>query len=305
MSIDARNSSHVTLAWPNLVLTAAFMVACGGQTSELLEAHSDVEGPDLVEQKIGPGPERPQAPSKDARTIEASYVLKTAAKERIAFYVGEDQSVGILAELSNRETDSLLNHPAFADASPAEIYYALDTTGEVPSEIVQHHEKWVAEGSFRPFAEIVAEKTPGWAQYISSASSSSPCLNATFTANHCAHPQYADSVCRTNTSGSWYWIVPGANRYKAGYCLQSGQNRAWLYYLRGYPDDPCLYFNQPNYVWGLQSHLSGDLYSATTYRVWTWWRGAGGAYRSWHHYAGSGSGDLFDWGQRYSADTCN
>jgi hypothetical protein len=135
----------------------------------------------------------------------------------------------------------------------------------------------------------------------------SPCLNATFNTNHCAHPDYEDELCFFNTGGNWTWNVGDADRYKAGFCLQAGEARSWLTYApgAGMIDDECAYFKILSFVWGSDSYFNGDRYAATTYLNHVWWRGAGGAKRAYSHRMIGDPGAVADFGNRYSTSPCN
>lgn len=237
---------------------------------------------------------------------EPTLLVTLESGERLSFYLDENGSAGVLGQLPmGAPWRAALDHPALQGASPAMVYFAVTgEESEIPGALLAHHEGLAREGSIPALSEAVAGKSRGWLRVapIATAADESPCLNATFTANHCAHPDYDEAVCKLNTSGTWSWNVPGANRFKAGFCLQEGDARSWLYYRSEAAD--CNYFTSQNFIWGLNSYLFGDEYSATTYFTYVWWRGAGAPHRWFFHFGGEGTGDVFDWGTRYSWETC-
>ncbi|MCA9619468.1 MAG: hypothetical protein KC731_10600 [Myxococcales bacterium] len=274
--------------------TATMLAACSTRVEPLEEKtpdlapfvdNQDLEGLTVVE-------------------AEPSFVITLEGGEQLKFFADEDGSVGVLGDtpLGSR-LGSALDHADLTDASPAMIYFAVTQSGDIPEALLEHHEALVEDGEIIPFPEAVASWDRGWFLSLAGKNNwSSPCANATFNTNHCANPQYADELCYFNTSSNLTWNVPSTSRYKAGYCLQQGSNRSWLYYLEGAGD--CLYNQSANFVWGFDSALFGDKYTAETYRTWTWWRPSGSPVRSWHHFGGDGSGDVFDWGQRWTQASC-
>jgi hypothetical protein len=218
----------------------------------------------------------------------------------LAFFVDElDGSVGMLEELPvDAGVASLLEDPRLRDASPAQVFYALTPAGtEIPEPLRAHHEGLAADGVLPPLDEaLVGNERDITAAPL--ANSESPCWNPTFVEAHCDHPDYAEAQCWTNASGDLTWNVPGADRYKAGFCLQAGTARSWLYYRQQAGD--CNYFYLQNFVWGSDSYWNGTKYSATTYRSYVWWRSSGGLRRSFYHAARGDAGAVYDFGNRYT-----
>jgi hypothetical protein len=241
-----------------------------------------------------------------------SFVVSVPDAGRLLFFVDEhDDGVAVLGEVPSYSTRvSALDHPELQDATPAMIYYAVtDDESEIPKVLVAHHDGAAREFDLAQLEVALEGRDRGW--FLAeppSQQSSSPCANATFTANICAHPEYDEALCKKNTSGTWIWHVPGAYRYKAGFCLQKGQSHSWLTYEHVRWNDQlggcegCQVLHVP---WGLESLLFDEKWSATTYLVYVWWKGAGSAWaRSFSHVGGFGTGDVFDWGQRYSWKPC-
>ena len=241
---------------------------------------------------------------EDAVEDKPSFAVEAPGGARLLFFADDDGSVGVLGEVPDgSERGSAIDHPELQEATPAMIYFAVTgDDSEIPEALVAHHEGLAREAGL-PRLEVALEgRERGWLLADPNPQFGSPCSNATFTVNHCGHSAYDEAFCKKNTSASWNWYVPGADRYKAGFCLQQGQAQSWLYYqVQG---ANCTYF-QPHYIWGFNSALFDEEYSATTYRSWVWWRGAGSPRRLWYHFGGNGSGDVFDWGQRYSWESCS
>ncbi len=271
-----------------------------------LGACQKVEDGDMPPAAPGPVEERLAEVGEDVELTqdEPSFLLTLPSGERLSFYMDADGSAGVLGELPvGSKVGATLDHPALQGASPAMVYFAVVDEGvEIPLGLRAHHEGLAREGKVPALAEAVSGLKQGWLLRAPAITEDSPCLNATFTANHCAHPDYTDAVCKLNTGADWSWNVPGANRYKAGFCLQEGSARSWLFYRS--EASGCTYFSAQNFVWGFNSYLFGDTYSATTYFTYTWWRGSGAPHRWFFHFGGDGVGDVFDWGNRYSWESC-
>ncbi len=242
---------------------------------------------------------------------EPCFVVSVPDSERLLFFVDKhDGGVAVLGEtLSYSKRGSALDHPDLQDATPAMIYYAVtDDDSEIPEVLVVHHDAVAREFDLAQIKVALEGRNRGWFLAQLPSQQSSPCLNATFTANICAHPSYDEALCKKNTSGTWIWHVPGAYRYKAGFCLQKGQSQSWLTYTHVRWNDQqgwCEGCNVVHAAWGLDSLLFDEKWSATTYLVYVYWKSAGTSWgRSYSHAGGFGTGDLFDWGQRYSWKPC-
>jgi hypothetical protein len=247
----------------------------------------------------------PQA-ELDAMTAQPDLVLELEGGSRLGFMI-DDDGIGILEEVpAGANVASVLDDPWLRDASPAVIWYALTKEGvEIPEQLRAHHEGLAEIGELAPLEESLAGQARNVAP-IPLADEDSPCLNATFDTNHCDHPDYADAVCFFNTGGNWAWNVSDADRYKAGFCLQSGEARSWLAYWAGAGSDSgeCLYFRTDVFVWGADSYWNDTRYTAETYRSYVWWRASNGARRVFFHRAIGDVGSVFDWGTRYSQEGC-
>lgn len=234
-------------------------------------------------------------------------ILPLKGGSQLGFTLDEDGSIGILEEVpKGANVASVLDDPWLRDASPAVIWYALTTEGvEIPEPLRVHHENLAAIGELAPLEEALAGQLRDLAP-VPLADETSPCLNATFDTNHCDHPDYDESMCLFNTSGNWAWNTYGTDRYKAGFCLQEGTARSWLYYWPGAApvDGECVYFRFNTFVWGAGSYANGDRYSAETYLTYVWWRGANAAHRAYFHRAIADSGAVLDFGNRYSTESC-
>ncbi len=235
---------------------------------------------------------------------EPSHEVRLESGERIAFFADEDGSVGVLSEVPiDGGAGPSLDDLRLREASPAMIYFAVTAEGsEIPAELVAHHEDLAREGEWPPLAEALAGLERGWFLGSPASAALPPCQNVIFIIRHCSHPAYDEAFCKLNTGGTWSWQVPGADRYKAGFCLQQNQAHSWLYYLT--QAGGCNYFQSPHFIWGFDSAVLGQPYSATTYRSYVWWRASGAPHRQFFHFGGDAQGDVFDWGQRYSWDSC-
>lgn len=269
---------------------AAFTLACG---ADIVPPDATLPPPDIVE----PVPQAPVNDDVEAVRAEPTYVLNLEGKERVSFFVDEDGSVGVLGEV--RTGGSILDHVSLRDASPAVIYHAI-SPDPVPAALLDLHKRLLDDGEVEDFELATDGRAPGWMLSVSQATSSSPCLNATFNTNHCAHGSYDDYLCKFNSSGSWNWRVGHAHRYKAGFCVQQGDSRSELTYST--QANGCTYFRALATVWG-RSFFTPEVYSATTYLSYVWWRPSGAARRSFRLTGGFSSGDVFDWGQRWSRST--
>lgn len=241
-----------------------------------------------------------------------SFVVNIPDGERLMFFVDDhDDGVAVLGEIHSSSTrGSALDHPDLQDATPAMIYHAVTKDdSEIPEALVQHHDFAAREFDLAQLEVMLEGRDRGWFLTAEpNPQSSSPCLNATFTTNICANPAYDEAYCKKNTSGSWLWNVPGAYRYKAGFCLQQGQAHSWLTYTHGNWDPnfnggACVVWNDLHVAWGQDSLLFDQKWAATTYLNYVWWTGS--EVRNYSHFGGYGTGDLFDWGQRYSWKYCS
>ncbi len=259
---------------------------------------------EVVDELLQPGPSvMAELPDELGPNVEVAEDVPTFSLARgggasLSFFVAEDGSVGMLEEIPlDSGVGSVLDHPLLRDASPAMVYHAITNDGsEMPDELYIHHEDLAAAGELAPLEEALAGQERGWAATMSS--TENPCTNAVFDAAHCANPEYDEELCFFNASGNLTWNVPGPDRYKAGFCLQEGSARSWLYYRQQYPD--CFYGYGHNYVWGAESHLLGDEYNAPTYANYIWWRASGGLRRLFYHNAIGGAGAVYDFGNRYT-----
>ena len=286
-----------------MVLTAALAVGCQS-TSRLPERPGYVSDPEAYVSRL--------RKADNVVKEEPSFVVSVPDGERLLFFVDEhDEGVAVLGEVPSYSTrGSALDHPQLQDATPAMIYYAVTKDdSEIPEVLVAHHDGVAREFDLAQLEVALEGRDRGW--FLTeppNTQSSSPCANATFTTNICAHPEYDEAVCKKNTSGSWIWRVPGAYRYKAGFCLQRGRAQSWLSYEHVRWNDQqgwCEGCRVLHVAWGWESLSSGEKWSATTYLVYVWWKGAGSSWaRSFEHVAGFGTGDVFDWGQRYSWKRC-
>lgn len=239
------------------------------------------------------------APEHADVIIDAPTYMIELNKEQVLFFVDEDGSVGMLGAV--RTGGSVLDHVALRDASPAVVYHAL-SRDPVPPELMLLQESLGVEEHARPFEAAIEGRSAGWMRNVSRATSSSPCLNATFSTNHCAHSSYDEHLCKLNSSASWTRQVSHAHRYKAGFCLQQGTSVGTLTYRR--QTSGCSYSSTEHVVWGYApGGLHPKIHSATTYLTYVWWRPSGASRRSFRHIGGYSSGDVFDWGQRWSRST--
>lgn len=262
--------------WHYAAPTLLVLTGCGGAT---LETPSGLE----------PGPDRTATPS----------ISLELPGERVDFLVDEDGSVGVLGASSSGV--SVLDNPGLDDKSPAVIFHAL-STDPIPVALLKLHAQLVVDGEVPELVSEIGSRPAGWAANLPQALSQ-PCKNSTFRNRHCQHASYDDQYCRTNVEDHEYIKVEYAHRFKAGYCLQSGQNRAFLFYKQvlaceNYDD------HGKAFVWGQDSFENNTKYSATTYRSYVWWRPSTALLRVFTHSAGGGTNDVFDFGARYSTSPC-
>ncbi len=276
----------------------AFSILAGLTTA----CQVDDEGTD---QSLQPGPSTELAAPLDIASDtptdqeEPTFSLTLEGGAILSFFVSEDGSVGMLEEVPlDSGVGSVLDHPLLRDASPAVVYHALTNDGsEIPEVLYAHHLDLAAAGELAPLDEALAGVERGWAATATPVSDN-PCLNAVFDEAHCDHPDYAEDLCYFNNTDDLGWNVPGADRYKAGFCLQEGSARSWLYYRQQAGD--CSYFSSLNFAWGMNSYLFGDEYDAPTYFNYVWWRSSGGLRRYFFHSAIAGAGAVYDFGNRYT-----
>jgi hypothetical protein len=243
---------------------------------------------------------------------EPSFVLDIPDGERLKFFVDKhDGGVALLGQMDGYSMRrSVLDHPELQEATPAMIYHAVTEDGsDIPEVLMVHHEGVARQFGLPQLRVALKGRGRGWLLgEPPSQQPAAPCVNVTFDANICDHPAYDEALCKIDTSGTWIWIVPGAYRYKAGFCLQTGQAMSWLTYSHmrwNSQDGHCESCGVLHTAWGLESLLFGEKWSATTYLVYVWWKSAGSTWaRKFSHVAGYGSGDVFDWGQRYSWQPC-
>src|SRR5262249_1246994 len=154
------------------------------------------------------------------------------------FLLDDDGSVGLFEEVpKGAGVASVLDDPWLQDASPAVLWYALTPAGtEIPEALRIHHEELAAIGELPPLDEALADQVRDLAP-VPLAAEADPCLNATFQTNHCAHPDYDFDNCFLNNSGDLNTAVYGIDRFKAGFCLQQGEARSWLYFWPGVGSD--------------------------------------------------------------------
>lgn len=231
---------------------------------------------------------------------EPSFLLHLQSGEELSFYIYDDGTVGVAG--LNRQGGSVLDDPLMQDASPAEIFHAV-SNDPMPPGLAIHHGRLAADGEVPPLEEAIDAVPAGWRNRVRF-SSSSPCLNATFAAAHGAHPSYPSSIIRLNTSATWTYVTRSVDRYKAGFCLQSGQGKGALNYKieetgpRPEALGTCGYSGYRN-IYGQTPAFSMLNYSATTYRSYLWWRPSDAPRRKFWHRAGYSVGDTYDWAQRF------
>ncbi|MCB9651857.1 MAG: hypothetical protein H6730_35450 [Deltaproteobacteria bacterium] len=260
---------------PTRILPAAVvLVACGGQPDEHLDRHET-------------------GPVASSSTEAPRYVIELPGEE-VRFLVDEYGSVGVLGV--SRTGVSVLDEPELDEASPAVVFHALSRE-PIPEALLRLHEDLVGRGRVPRLEEAIAGRVAGWARPTARALSQ-PCRNSTFTELHCAHPDYDSSVCWLNISGARETWVPYAHRFKAGYCLQDGQNWGHLYYKNVLNCGNHANFAD-HYIWG-EGH---PIYDATTYFTYVWWRPSDAPLRAFHHM--STFGGTRDFASRYSQSPCD
>lgn len=256
---------------------------------------------DELSQHSEPSAEAPDdlPPNLEAVEDEPTFSLALEGGAVLSFFVAADGSVAMLEEIPlDSGVGSVLDHPLLRDASPAVVYHAITNDGsEIPDDLYLHHAELAAAGELAPLPEALAGLERGWATTAVS-DDPHPCLNAEFDENHCDHPDYAEDMCLFNAGGENTWQVPGADRYKAGFCLQEGSALSWLYYVEQAGD--CNYFQAAIFAWGFDSAIHGVKYNATTYRNYVWWRSSGGLRRGFTHKAIGDAGAVYDFGNRYT-----
>jgi hypothetical protein len=291
-----------------MLLVLALSSACDSSESPELDA-LDLEleqDPTLVDIDNGVA-SQPAPDSASAVEETPDFVLELDSGSSVAFYVGADGGVAMLEDVPfAARVASVLDDPRLADASPAVVWHLLTGDGEqIPASLREHHEQLAARGELAPLAEALAGLPRNLAPQPL-ADETSPCLNATFNTNHCSNPQYDDYECWFNVNGSLTWVVPSAERYKAGFCLQAGTARSWLYYTDIWmtPGLGCTSFRElRHYVWGYDSHANGTPYNAETYRSYVYWLGDGSR-REYTLHADGDPGAVWDFGARYSISPC-
>jgi hypothetical protein len=289
-----------------LSLTLAFVLTALGSSACDEGEPNELDDTAAVELVVPNADEVLPASDVEAVDRQPDLVLELGGGATLGFLIDED-GVGMVEHIpESAHLASVLDDPFLRDASPAVVWHTLTKDGtEIPEPLRMHHEELAAIGEVAPLAEALTGQIRDLAP-VPLADDESPCLNATFSVNHCNHPDYDADLCELNTSGSWAWNVPATDRYKAGFCLQEGEARSWLYYWPGVvsEESDCQYIRTANFVWGADSYLNDTRYAATTYFNYVWWRGANVAQRYYFHRAIGDAGSVFDFGNRYSQESC-
>lgn len=239
---------------------------------------------------------------------DASFSLPTLVLEpvegvRAAFYLWEDDSVGML--VSGRNSQEYLSDLGLEHATPATVYWALSDEGAgVPSLLVAAHGEAVASNDETlDWPSIAAHDRQGWAleRSIIDFRDVDPCDNTEFDSNHCPPPGTWDSSwCAFDHDAGLSWTSGATRKWKAGFCLDVGNVNDYLYYQVQAAD--CSYFATANYIWG--NPFDGDAWAAPTYQTWTWIAAGSTASRKWKHHAYNAAGsDNFDWSRNQSNGT--
>lgn len=302
---------HTRRALPLTALllgSAALLPACdsGAELAgepDAFELEADAE-PELIH--VDNRGETPAEPGLD-NAVEAipDHVLHLDGGSTLSFFIDE-AGVAMLEDVpADAGVASILDDPRFTDASPALVWYALTDAGtEIPEGLREHHGQLVQRGEVEPLSRALA----GQARSLAPAplESGSPCLNATFNAAHCSNAAYDDDQCWFNVNGELHWVVPSAERYKAGFCLQQGSARSWLSYYDAWPDPilDCATSWVTSYAWGSASHIDGTNYHATTYRNYVYWAGSNGYRRTYTLHAEGNPGAVWDLGARWTISPC-
>lgn len=289
-----------------VVLALLSASACDSSDSPDLDALELEEAPTIVDIDNSVA-QQPVPDSTNAVEEMPDFVLELDGGSSVAFFVDADGGVAMLEDVPfEAHVASVLDDPRLADASPAVVWHLLTGDGEqIPASLREHHEQLAANGKLAPLDEALAGQSRNFAPQPL-ADETSPCLNATFNTNHCSNAEYDDYECWFNVNGSLTWVVPSAERYKAGFCLQAGSARSWLYYTDIWmtPGLGCTSFRDyRHYVWGYNSHAFGTAYNAETYRSYVYWPGDGSR-REYTLHADGDPGAVWDFGSRYTISSC-
>lgn len=240
---------------------------------------------------------------------KAAFSVSVGDNEQLNFVIDEhDEGVAILG---GTENGSVLDHPLLQDATPAMIYHGVTTSGEeVPDVLLRHHESVVRQFDRRLADGALEPRRRGWLLAdLPTVYATSACDNAAFRKNICAHHLYDESLCKIDTTGTWTWSVPGAYRYKAGVCLQTGQAISYLSYEHVRHNEAlggCESCRTLHVGWGLESLLFDTKFSAGTYKNYVHWKTPSTQWgRNYTHVIVLDPGSVANWGQRYSWKPCS
>jgi hypothetical protein len=227
--------------------------------------------------------------------------LKLGEGSTARFFASEDGSAGVLESVTSGPAVITGELAQLHDLdSIAELYWALSDEGtEVPELLLRHHSAMADDaGRAHIFASERGSLRQRYETRLRLFDGTGPCLNAEFNANHCAIAGYPDGpACIFDTAGDPSWFTGHTTRFKAGFCLSSGQAHSSLTYNHTFAD--CNSCRALHGVWG--GFLHPGPYSAQTYFTWTWIGPSGAQKRTWDHESDGLAGAVYDWATRFDA----